>query len=295
MGTTLRMLWGTAHREAVDLADLRVVDWAEEIGRRHVSSLPERGARVRASDGGRFVLARDRHDAPRDPEITAAVRLDVVDTRDDGRRTRTRVRAWRGPAPQTDEGVEAWVLVDVEVLDPPDADAAHPTVPEFVPGLLARLPGGRGGTPLPASILRLPSAAAVEDLIRPAGRDVPVVVVESPRDPAPSALRVVETAAHQAARALAGIAVVVLAPAGANPGAMVLQVPSAPGYLVGAERVARPGEAARTARELLGPRSADVALPRTALQALDRLGPQVPDELVEKMAEVPRDRYPFAP
>ncbi|MBE7163052.1 MAG: hypothetical protein INR72_17560, partial [Williamsia herbipolensis] len=111
----LRVLWGTPHDEAVDLTELAVVDHAEELGRRHVSSLPEAGSRVRASDGGRFVLTRDRHDDADDPEVVAAVRLDVVDTRDDGRRTRTRVRSWRGPATRA-EGAGSWVLVDVEVL-----------------------------------------------------------------------------------------------------------------------------------------------------------------------------------
>lgn len=292
------MLWGTPHDEAVDLTDLAVVEHLEELGRRHVSFLPDVGSRVRASDGGRFVLARDRHDEVDDSEIVAAVRLDLVDTRDDGRRTRTRVRSWRGPATRA-EGARAWVLVDVEVLAAGAGDRIPLSVPEFVPWLLARVPGDHGGVPLGATVLRADGAdgAAVRAMLDTCR---PVVVLAGVGDDAPGERwRRVETAAHQTARAVAGLAPVVLLADGVvgrvpPPGGMAVW--TADGVVeVDPDEVARPGAAARTALRVVGPRSVTQEAPPSLRRALDRLGPQVPDELVEKMAEVPRDRYPFDP
>ncbi|MCD2189251.1 hypothetical protein [Actinomycetospora soli] len=298
----LRMLWGTPHDEAVDLTDLAVVDHAEELGRRHVSSLPEVGSRVRASDGGRFVLARDRHDDADDPEVDAAVRLDVVDTRDDGRRTRTRVRSWRGAATRV-EGARAWVLVDVEVLAPRAGDGTAPAVPDFVPWLLARVPGSCGGVPLTATVLRRTGAAGGAAVRALLDRHRPVVVIGGVGPDDPGRWRRVETAAHQVARAVAGLAPVVLVDAEAAdalgralpPGGMRVWPGDGRVVPLGPDEVARPTAAARTALEVLRPGSSRVPAPSSLRPALDRLGPQVPDELVEKMAEVPRDRYPFDP
>lgn len=272
-----RALWSSPFGAAVERVDRVVVAWAEEVAQRHAHHLPDDGWRVRTSDEGRFVLVRDTHVDPADPEITAAVRLDVVDTRDDGRRTRTRVRSWRGPARGP-----AWVWVDVEGTD------GLPPVPEFVPDLLAGTDACLRGVPLRASISRCARSA-----LDVPGRDVPVVLIGSlPDDAPPAAVRRVETVAHHTARAVAGLAPVVLT-GSQDPDVVRIDLPHgepAVGIPAGAARI--PEAVAR----VVVPRSVHLEPPASWERAAERLGPRVPDELLEKVAEAPaRGCYPFAP
>ncbi|MFC5061688.1 hypothetical protein [Actinomycetospora atypica] len=275
-----RALWSSPHGAAVERVDRVAVAWAEEVAHRHAHHLPGDGSRVRASDEGRFVLVRDTHADPADPEITAAVRLDVVDTRDDGRRTHTRVRSWRGPG-ATAEGGRAWVWVDVE------GPGGLPPVPEFVPDLLAGTDAGRHGVALRASVSRCrrPDPGSPD-------RDVPLVLIGLPDDAPPAAVRRIETAAHRTARAVAGLASVVLV-GSRRPGPVRIDLPHGePSVELPADPACVPEAVAR----VVVPRSVRLGVPASWAGAGERLGPRVPDELVEKVAEAPtRGRYPFDP